>query len=295
MKKEKLFRTTLCTIIIALLFIGTGINAFALETSNVPETHVTVDNVEYYLNHFKYAQGAEYHVIYSGKASGDIVIPDEINGIPVTCICSSAFEPSSIITSVTIGNNVKVIESRAFRNCSSLSTVTFGENVTEIGEKAFEGCYSLTSIHLSDSVEKIGSYAFSKCFNLRSFVSGMGLKELGENVFSDTNYINVVIPDSVTLNETNYDPNLLFVASLDDRLREEQKELPAQIEEEKAQLEYKLNRLEAINAYFNESTRTASIFGDGNVTLIIIGAVLIVAALGIGLLIGKKLPAKKRS
>ena len=289
MKKKIVISIVLCAAVLMSLFAGAGFSAFAQEERDIPADRVTVDGLEYRRASFKYVKGYEYHLLHSSSnnaASGDIVIPDEINGIPVTCIGSNVFNHGGI-TSVKIGNNVKVIEHDAFCYCGNLSSVTFGESVAEIAENAFSGCSSLTSVTLSDSVEKVGDRAFDKCFHLKTFVAGMGLKELGEHVFPDF-AIDVFLPDSVTFDKASYDPNMLFVHSLDEKLREEQSTLPAQIEEHKAQLEREQKRLEAINAYFNENSRTASVFGDGDSLIIIIGcAALLLGAFG-GILIGRK-------
>ncbi|MBQ5769933.1 MAG: leucine-rich repeat domain-containing protein, partial [Clostridia bacterium] len=73
---------------------------------------------------------------YNGQDS-DIVIPGEINGIPVTGIGESAFE-----------------------ECGSITSVAVSEGVMNIGEKAFAGCKSLKSIALPGSIKSIDSMAF---------------------------------------------------------------------------------------------------------------------------------------
>src|ERR1051325_9111563 len=58
---------------------------------------------------------------YAG--SGAVVIPSEINGLPVTGIGPNAF-PTPFVTSVTIPNTIANIGQRAFRNCTGLNNVT---------------------------------------------------------------------------------------------------------------------------------------------------------------------------
>ena len=68
---------------------------------------------------------------------GDVVIPSEIYGKPVTTIINSAFA-----------------------NCTRLTSVTIPDSVTSIGEEVFFGCTGLTSVTIPDSVTDIGSSAF---------------------------------------------------------------------------------------------------------------------------------------
>ena len=53
------------------------------------------------------------------SAEGDIVIPEAIDGYPVTRIGENAFESCKFITSVTIPDSVKYIWRRAFTGCEA--------------------------------------------------------------------------------------------------------------------------------------------------------------------------------
>ena len=100
--------------------------------------------------------------------SGDVVIPDTIEGYPVTSIGDYAFAWCYSIESITIPDSVTSIGERAFHNCDSLTSVTIGDSVTSIGGYAFSSCDSLTSITIPDSVTSIGYAAFSDCTSLTS-------------------------------------------------------------------------------------------------------------------------------
>lgn len=78
----------------------------------------------------------------------DIIIPAELNGIPVTAIGNNAFDYTSI-TSLSIPDSITLIGEDAFLNCSSLKSVTIGEGLSLISDNAFLGC-SIESVYISD-------------------------------------------------------------------------------------------------------------------------------------------------
>ena len=95
---------------------------------------------------------------YKGTES-NVVIPDTIDGKPVTVIGQSAFWGNRL-SKVTIPKSVTTIQYGAFENCWFLGTVTFPAEtaLTPIGNGAFEGTGNLDSITLPDSVTSIGKY-----------------------------------------------------------------------------------------------------------------------------------------
>ncbi|MBO5869088.1 MAG: leucine-rich repeat domain-containing protein, partial [Oscillospiraceae bacterium] len=90
--------------------------------------------------------GPYTYTVKNGKAtitacdtslSGDITIPSEIDGYPVTAIGPVAFSSCSNITSVIIPESVTSIGKRAFEQCNSLTSVTLPSGITSISEKVF--------------------------------------------------------------------------------------------------------------------------------------------------------------
>ena len=98
--------------------------------------------------------------------SGDVVIPSELDGCPVTAIGESAFKSCDNITSITIPNSVTSIGSYAFSNCISLKNLIIPDSVTNIGVGAFIFCSDLINVTIGKNVTSIGSNAFSSCDNL---------------------------------------------------------------------------------------------------------------------------------
>jgi hypothetical protein len=102
-----------------------------------------------------------------GAAKGKLVIPDTIDGKPVTSIGTSAFN-SSGLASIAIPDSVTSIGGSAFLGCTSLTSITTPDGVTSIGNNAFRSCTSLTSITIPDGVTRIRGSAFEDCASLTS-------------------------------------------------------------------------------------------------------------------------------
>lgn len=94
-------------------------------------------------------------ISYNGKGK-EVIIPDEIDGLPVTIIKKFAFAkfgkifqityPGSKITKLVIGNNVTQIEDYAFFQSKKLKEVVIPSNVKSIGEYAFSSSKRLSRI-----------------------------------------------------------------------------------------------------------------------------------------------------
>jgi hypothetical protein len=120
---------------------------------------------------------------YTGPG-GDVIIPDTINGLPVTAIGDQAFAWRQGLASVTIPNSVLRIERYAFYNCNFLTNVTIGSSVSNIGSYAFDTCVGLTSLTIPDSVISIGDSAFFDCASLTSVWIGNSVISIGGGAFA---------------------------------------------------------------------------------------------------------------
>ena len=150
-----------------------------------------------------------------------LVIPDELDGKPVTAIGDGAFSYSGIVTITLsdglteIGNSafykckslkeadipdsVTYMGKHAFEDCTSLQTIALPNGITCICENAFRGCTSLKSVQFPSGLNSIEKAAFHSCFSLESVNFPDSLTSVGENAFHDcTALVNLVIPDRVT-------------------------------------------------------------------------------------------------
>lgn len=130
-------------------------------------------------------------VRYNGSG-GNVIIPNSINGLPVTAIGEGAFRGCASLTGATIPQGVVRVESCAFTGCVNLSDITLPGSVTSIGIWAFRDCARLTNVMVSaDVVKFIGSGAFANCAKLTSVHFKGGAPAPGAGMFDDTPKVTV--------------------------------------------------------------------------------------------------------
>lgn len=160
------------------------------------------------VSEFEYTNIGDGIQIKKWNGSGEtVVVPSEINGLPVDEISGSAFKNQTLLTKIIIPDSVEAIgqnafygclsltdinipdgvtsiEFRAFSNCSALKTLTIPESVTSIGRYAFANS-GLTSVTLPQGLTALGEYAFQSCSDLKSIVISDGVAEISDNAFYD--------------------------------------------------------------------------------------------------------------
>ncbi len=114
--------------------------------------------------------GVWYPRAYQGVTTGytgDLVIPETIDGLPVRKIADNAFAVCQKLTSVTVPANCREVGEYAFGWCTSLTNVTFREGTASIGPYAFSNCVNLASVTLPKSLSFIGEGCFEKTWALQ--------------------------------------------------------------------------------------------------------------------------------
>ena len=171
---------------------------------------------------------------YYGDATV-LVIPAQIEGLPVTVIADYAFSWSEHLTRISIPASVTSIGEEAFPASENLTgihvdqnnpnyssdnhgvlfnkakttliqapgaiseTYTIPSSVSIIGNYAFCGCTSLSGVVIPDGVTCIGDWAFCACHALTDIDIPVSVTQIGEGAFNGCeNLTSVVIPDSVT-------------------------------------------------------------------------------------------------
>ena len=152
---KKVISVILSLVMIMSMFAGLEISSFA------------EDDVLSYLT-YEINNGEVTITGIKDSAGKDIVIPDAIEGYPVTIIGSRAFAYNEGITSVEIPDSVTTIGNAAFYACSGLTSIDIPDSVTTINNTAFALCVGLTSIEIPDSVTTLSNSAFRSCDNIES-------------------------------------------------------------------------------------------------------------------------------
>ncbi len=145
---------------------------FVSEIGSVPYTYSVSDDETVFSRYY----GSET----------DFVIPDQIDGIPVTKIGKCAFSTKQLtdfshnnsklcflywhwdfshVEAVTIPETVKDIDNAAFMY-SKLKNITIPDTVLSVGDSAFYGCEDMTEVHIGSGVSTIGEDVFGGCDNL---------------------------------------------------------------------------------------------------------------------------------
>lgn len=168
---------------------------------------------------YEVANGAVTITGYTG-GGGEVVIPEKIEGLPVTTIGARAFMGARLVTlvipgnvatvgdqafqdceqltSVTVSPGVQSIGNQSFYRCRSLATLALGDSVQSIGNSAFSGCFAISELTIPDSVVAIGEYAFTSCIGLQSVMIGEGLRGFSTGLFAYCSGLKtLVIPESV--------------------------------------------------------------------------------------------------
>ena len=115
------------------------------------------------------------------KKSERIVVPDNIEGYPVTRIGATAFKELSDVNEIVLPRTISTIEEYAFYNCD-VKHVTIPDACEQIGKDAFS-CANIREIVFPSSIQVISDSICSTCFLLNTVVI-MGAKVIEQNAFA---------------------------------------------------------------------------------------------------------------
>ena len=163
------------------------------------------NNISYYYNYFSARHKTLQEITLTPPASignyafeetsiGCVVIP-----YGITSIGQSAFLRCPRLTAAILPNTITELGSHAFYNCS-LRTIDLPTGLQSIPEYAFSLNSFLEVVTVPKSVVSISGAAFKSCYGLR--ILNLCQHEVvptitGSDVFTSTNYLKIVVPDSL--------------------------------------------------------------------------------------------------
>lgn len=139
---------------------------------------------------------------FIGQIDGSLVIPDMIDGYPVTSIGKLAFSYLDMDEVIFNCTHLETIGDGAFTGCANLTEITIPDGVTSIGANGFSYNDNLTTVNIPDSVEFIGESCFEYSTSLNRVNWGTAtLTEIQESTFEGC----------IGLEEITIPPNVAYI------------------------------------------------------------------------------------
>ncbi len=142
---------------------------------------------QYILKYIKSKKGitiTKCEGIDGNEPTGQIYIPDTINGLPVIGIGEDAFSGAQKLTgTLNLPNSLEYICEYAFSS-TGITGINFNNKLKSIGKYAFSACREINvSITLPNSLTYVDNNAFELCENMTNINFGTGLRYLSNNLF----------------------------------------------------------------------------------------------------------------
>ncbi len=135
----------------------------------------------------------------------NVVIPNEMEDVPVTMIADKAFYKKEDIKSVTLPEGIDIGE-KAFAECEDLENISFPESVWSIGSRAFANCTSLKKVKNYNQIEGWGGATpnglFAGCTNLEEVIIPKECKNIGWKQFVDCTKLNKITFEDIDTADT---------------------------------------------------------------------------------------------
>ena len=113
----------------------------------------------------------------------DIVVPNDIDGVPVTYVRGLTAD----LTSIKLPSSLIKIKDDAFNSMDTLKSLVIdggAPNLNEFGERSFSGCSNIEELDLSNSkLTSIPEGAFAYCKNLKTIKLPSTITSIGDEAF----------------------------------------------------------------------------------------------------------------
>ena len=125
-----------------------------------------------------------YVVVGCKSKDPQVVIPESIEGTPVTAIADRAFFHCETIQTLSVPDSVESIGKKAFAECPALESVRLSEGLVSLGDAVFAEDAALKEVNLPPLLTVIPAGTFEGCKQLKSIILPKGVKKICENAFS---------------------------------------------------------------------------------------------------------------
>ncbi len=188
-KKNKKKIIVFSAIIAALL----GLFALILLPDSFSNTSPVPDGLEYQISNNTIT------ITKYRSSEKDLVIPQKIEGLPVTKIGTGAFSENESLESIKLPNGLLHIGNAAFSGCSSLTFIELPDSVISISWYAFYNCTSLEHIKIPNKVKTIDEFTFCQCSSLESIYIPNSVSSIKASAFKGCISLDsIVLSDNLT-------------------------------------------------------------------------------------------------
>ncbi len=160
-----------------------------------PEIHISGDYT------YSLDSGNATIVRYNNFTAEEIIMPDTLDGYPVTSIGDFAFSAASSVGAswgnttisytynykkITLSEGVKTIGRYAFAENKNLQEVILPESLTDFDYCTFMNCKNLAAVNIPEGIDTLPDYLFSGCTKIKSLNLPDGIKIICDNAISIT-------------------------------------------------------------------------------------------------------------
>lgn len=176
---------------------GSAIRNTGIKTLHVPDSVVTLQTS------FNFAANKELTEVTGMKGVTSLPVQcfsDDTALISVAIPSVTAFKKQvfcrcSLLSSITLANNVTELADNVFEDCVSLGEISIPSGITTLGQYLFKGCKLLEKVIVPDSVTKMNYYTFSGCTGLKYVVLPANLTTVPNGTFQNCSALEwIVLP-----------------------------------------------------------------------------------------------------
>ena len=156
-----------------------------------------------------------YEITHIGSDATEVVIPGDIDGVPVTTINSDAFEDcKDNLTSITIDSNID-IEDGTFNNCPNELDITFTGDATELNYGPIFENTTIGTMTIPASVTYVSPETFYGVTDTTTLIYNGSFEDFWNGVFpslwtafrttiSSSDYTSASMPTNIVVNGVSY-------------------------------------------------------------------------------------------